>query len=371
MSNLGRWRLVLGRASHGALGTCEGEEAACESALSWLYDRDENLAERGIRQTEDRTGGLEGPNLTTVDWIESIHKLFPQETIERLEQDAVEIYEIDDLVTNPKVLERVKPNQALLKAVLKTKHLMNQEVLAMAKALVKQVVEELLEKLKSEFQQAFSGSLDRRRSSPVKSARNFDFKRTLRHNLRNVKNGKLTIERAFFHARVQRLTKNWQVILLVDQSGSMLDSVIHSAVTASCLWSLPGISTHLCVFSTEVVDLTKDCVDPVETLMKVQLGGGTDIGTAVAYAQSMVRTPRETVVVIISDFYEGGSTHRLVQKVRQLCANGTTVLGLAALDQNAKPDYDRETAKQLVQVGAQVGAMTPGELAAWLAEKIR
>ena len=367
MSGIERWRLILGEPSHGALGGGEGAGAAHEEALSWLYDRDEGLTRRGIR---GRRGGREGSLLTTVEWIESIHQLFPKETIERLEQDALELYEIEELVTNPDVLQRVEPNQTLLRAVLRTKHLMNQEVLSMAQQLVRRVVQDILERLRTEFRAAFSGALDRRRSSPVKSSRNFDFKKTVSRNLKNFDGEKLVIDRAYFHSRVRRQSEQWQVILLVDQSGSMLDSVIHAAVTASCLWGIKGIRSHLCIFDTQVVDLTKECDDPVETLMKVQLGGGTDIAEVFSYGASLITAPRRAVIVLITDFFEGGSEARLIREVARTCAEGTAVLGLAALDHEANPAYHKELARELVNVGAQVGAMTPGELAAWLAEKL-
>ena len=161
------------------------------------------------------------------------------------------------------------------------------------------------------------------------------------------------------------------LILLIDQSGSMVDSVIHSAVMAACLWNLPGMQTRLVAFDTSVVDLTQDVADPVELLMKVQLGGGTDIARAIAYAQSCVANPARTMIVLVSDFYEGGDAGELVRRVQALVQSGCRVLGLAALDAQAQPNYDRETAARLVKVGAQVGAMTPGELANWIAEKVR
>lgn len=365
-TSLERWRLVLGQQSHGLLGPGDCEET--ESALSWLYDRDESLKRRGILTRE---GGCGASTLTTVDWVEKIHQLFPKETIERLEQDAVEHFQVDDLITNLDVLRRVEPNQTLLKAVLRTKHLMNQDVLALARTLVRRVVEKILKALRSEFRRAFAGHLDRRSHTPLRRSSNFDFQRTLARNLKNFDGEKVVMERAFFHSRVKRQMDRWQVILLVDQSGSMLDSTIHAAITASCLWSLPGVKSHLCLFDTQVVDLTEHCSDPVETLMKTQLGGGTDIAKAVAYGQSLIRSPRKAVIVLITDFFEGGSSGRLVREVARLCAEGTTVLGLAALDQDAAPNYDRTMAQQLVKVGAEIAALTPGELAAWLAEKIR
>ena len=134
---------------------------------------------------------------------------------------------------------------------------------------------------------------------------------------------------------------------------------------------MPGIRAHLVAFDTEVVDLTADVSDPVELLLKVQLGGGTDIAKAVMYGSSLVDVPRRAIVVLITDFFEGGDPGALVRTVRALCAQGTRVLGLAALDEEANPVYDRDLAQHLVDAGAEVGAMTPGELAGWIAEKVR
>jgi uncharacterized protein with von Willebrand factor type A (vWA) domain len=367
---LQRWRLVLGKAAEEELGGCSGDFAAMDAALSWLYGRDKELAERDVR--EGREGGRQASQLTVPEWINDIHRLFPKETIERLEQDAVERYGIDEVVTNPEVLARVEPNEVLLAAVLRTKHLMKPEVLAQARLLVAEVVRRLMEKLAREVRQVFAGPLDRRRRSPRRGARNLDFRRTLRVNLGrwSPQERKLYVEKLWFFTRRRRFTEPWQIVLLVDQSGSMVSSVIHSAVTASCLAGLPGMRTHLVAFDTAVVDLTDQASDPVELLMKVQLGGGTDIGQAVQYAAGLLETPRRSIVILITDFFEGASPELLVRRVKALCEQGTKVLGLAALDEQANPIYDRELAARLVRAGAHVGAMTPGELAGWIAEKV-
>jgi Mg-chelatase subunit ChlD len=372
--NLTRWRLILGDAARGALGggaggELSGDDLACDAALSWLYDREPGLADRDI---QDRRGNLGPSQLTVPDWLNEVHRLFPKETIERLEQDAVERYQIHEVVTNPEVLARVEPNETLLKAVLRTKHLMSAEVLALARELVAKVVCKLMEKLARQVKRSFTGTRSRRRS-PIKIARNFDAKGTIRQNLDtwDVKKRRLVIKRPLFFSRTRRHCEKWQVILLVDESGSMLSSVIHSAVTAACLWGLPAVRTHLAIFDTEVVDLTERVTDPVELLMKVQLGGGTDIGKAVAYGAGLVEAPRRAIVVLITDFYEGAPPDLLVQRVKALCDQGTIVLGLAALDEQANPAYDRDLARRLVQVGAHVGAMTPGELVNFIAEKVR
>lgn len=404
---LERWRLMLGDAGEacvggagmpglgmpGADGRPGGMSArgrARDAALEWLYGRDEDLAKRGVRRGRqsgrgsgsgdgERDGGGQGgreggsgpSQLTTVDWLDAITTLFPRETIERLERDAVEKYEINDVVTDPGVLERIEPNITLLRAVLRTKHLMNQEVLRLARRIVEKVVRELVEKLATEMRIAFAGARNRT-PSRFKLARNFDVRRTIRRNLANYdpETRRIAVETPHFWSRTRKHMEQWQVVLIVDQSGSMVQSVIHSAVTAACLWGLPGVRTHLIAFDTSVVDLTSDVDDPVELLMKVQLGGGTDIARAVAYGAQLIDQPRRSILVVITDFYEGGSEAALLRTVKQLVEQGTIVLGLAALDDQANPVYDHDLAQRIADLGAHVGAMTPGELAAFIAERV-
>ncbi len=362
-----RWRLILGAASQDVLGgLSDAEGQGQDRALGYLYDR-EYGPNRNVR-ADDRAGGLGESVLGVPDWINMVHELFPRRTVERLERDALE-----EMVTNPELLARAEPSQTLLKAVLRTKHPMNQEVLAMARQLVRRVVDELMERLARQVHAPFVGALDRRRRSPLKVANNFDARTTIRRNLKRYdpKARRLTIETPYFYSRVRRQADRWQLIILVDESGSMLDSVIHAAVTASIFVGVTSLRTSLCIFDTAVVDLSADCADPVETLMKVQLGGGTDIGGALSYAASLVDDPRRALVVLITDFYEGAPLERLLSAARGLLESGVTLLGLAALDEGANPTYDHDIAGRLVQLGAHAAAMTPGELADWVAEKVR
>nr|WP_030161496.1 VWA domain-containing protein [Glycomyces sp. NRRL B-16210] len=373
-ADLERWRLILGPAAERHTGGLGPENAGRDAALDWLYSRDDDLGKRDVRRggaRGDRHGGDDPSILTTVDWLEGIHRLFPKETIERLERDAVERYEIHDVLTDPEVLARIEPNPALLKAVLRTKHLMNPQVLDAARRIVEEVVRRLVEKLSVEVRTVFTGSRNRR-PSQHRRARDFDLKRTLKSNLKHYRpeDRQVAIERPHFHSRTSKRLEQWQLVLLVDQSGSMTGSVIHSAVTAACLYALPGLKTHLVAFDTQVVDMTSDVDDPVELLMKVQLGGGTDIARAVDYAAGLVENPRRCIVALVTDFYEGGSPNRLVHTVKQLCEQGTQVLGLAALDEEANPVYDRDMAGRLANVGAHVGAMTPSHLVEFVAERL-
>ena len=214
-----------------------------DHALEWLYGRDPERLQRG-----ERSGGLGGSNLTTPEWINSIHTLFPQQVIERLESDAVLRYGIEDVVTNLDVLERMQPSESLLRRFCTQTS--DELILAAARRIVRQVVEEIMARLAKEVRQAFSGVRDRRRRSFIPLARNFVQKvlcaPTCNTGTRNTAS---CISNPRFNSRIKRQSEQWQLVLLVDQSGSMVDSVIHSAVMAACLWQLPGIPrTHLVAF---------------------------------------------------------------------------------------------------------------------------
>ena len=360
-----RWRLVLGKAAATELDDNTGASAndlARDASLDWLYERDGSLADRDIR-----TADLSDSALSVPTWINDIHRLFPQETIERLERDAVEEFGIHEVVTNKEVLARIEPSETLLRAVLLTKHLMNDEVLALARELVRKVVAKLMEALAKDVRTAFSGARNRRRSR-YRNMRNFDPRGTIRANLRHFDHatGKLFIRDPLFWSRAKRQGEQWQIIIVVDQSGSMVSSVIHAGVTAACLWGLPAVKTHLVAFDTNVIDLTSQVADPVETLMKVQLGGGTDIAKAVAYAEGLIENPSRTVVILITDLFEGGDADALVRSVKRQTNAGVRFVTLAALDDKAQPTYDRELGQRMVNVGASVGAMTPHQLVGFL-----
>ncbi len=382
-----RWRLLLGEASHPSFSQGLGRSGsgndgndnleqvlAMDKALSWLYgrDTDDNIQESFDRHSGGKQGGSGGSVLSTPDWVNEIQTLFPKETIERLEKDALEHYHLDDLVTSAEALERATPNPTLLSAVLKTKHLMNPEVLAMARKLVAQVVKDLMEKLEPEVIRCFSGKKNSIAYKKTGSYSQFAVKETLKRNLKNYQpeSKKLLVKQPWFYLTEKNNPKKWQIILVIDQSGSMANSVIHSAVMAGCFWQLPNMKTHLLVFDTQVVDLTEDVDDPTEILMQVQLGGGTDIAHAMDYASQLISDCQRSIVVLVSDFYEGGSEHQLISIVESLTTQGTKVLGLGALDEQANPDYCEKTAEKLMKAGAEIGIMTPAKLAQWISEVI-
>lgn len=370
-----RWRLVLGSESEGSCGGLGREDADRDAALEYLYGREGGGRNRrsGKGTSADSAGSLDPSRLTVPDWINAVHTLFPRRTIERIEKDALQRYAVQELVTNVDLLKRAEPNMTMLRAVLQTKHLMNPEVLALARDLVRRAVEQLMEKLARPMLSAFLGAINRRRRSSLRIAKNFDAHGTIRRNLRHwdPESRRLFIQSPQFFSRIRRQTDRWQIVILVDESGSMADNVIHSAVTAAIFFGIKALRTHLVLFDTTIVDVSADCADPVEAIMKVQLGGGTDIGQAVRYAETLIDNPRKAIVILVTDFYEGGPPSVLLAACQRLIQQGTLLLGLAALDSEAQPNYDRAMAEQIVALGGHVAAMTPGELAQWVAEKVR
>lgn len=374
---LNRWRLVLGKYAADRLPFSPADDSYgdvlhymdMEEALDFLYSR-EYSEEQGIRE-EERAGGRENSKLTVPSWLQQVKKLFPKQTAEIMERHALEKYNMTELLTDPEVLQKLEPNRDLLKTILTLKHMMKGRVLEMAKEIVRKVAEELMKKMEQELRRSFFGKLDRTSSSPVKSARNLDIKKTIRQNLKNydTEQQRLVLKQVYFHSRMKHCN-SWRVILCVDESGSMLDSVIHSAVMAGIFAKLPMLDVKLVIFDTNVVDLSGYVEDPVETLMSVQLGGGTNIAGALSYCETLIDFPYRTMVVLISDLYEGGGYQNLYRVSKGIIESGAKLIALTALDMTANPSYDRHAAAKLAELGAHVGAMTPEELAEWIGKII-
>ena len=369
---LNRWRLVLGKYASGQIPFSSGavnlKFMDMENVLDYLYSR-EYGDEQEIRK--DRRGGSDGSQLTVPDWLHQVKKLFPRRTVEILERHALEKYGMTELLTDPEVLRRLEPNKELLKTILELKHMMKGDVLRMAREIVRKVAEEIARKLEQEIRVSFFGQINRNASSPVKSARNLDMKKTIRMNLKNydTENRQLVLKNVYFNSRMKKYNQ-WRVIICVDESGSMLDSVIHSAIMAGIFAKLPMLDTKLVIFDTNVVDLSGYVEDPVEALMSVQLGGGTNIAGALNYCEGLIDFPFRTMVVLVTDLYEGGGYQRLYSTAKGIIESGAKLVVLTALDMDANPNYDRNAAAVLADMGAFVGAMTPEELAGWMGKII-
>jgi Mg-chelatase subunit ChlD len=272
----------------------------------------------------------------------------------------------------PELLEKIEPNLELVKTLLTHRDLLNPKTRILARKIIDQVVQQLKKKMQIQVEQAITGAIRKDRHSPRRVFRNLDVKTTLRRNLINYdgKSGKLLVDRLFFYA-AERKKKPWHVIVVVDQSGSMLESAIFSAVMASIFAELPAVKTSLVLFDTQIVDLSDKVGQPVDVLLSIQLGGGTDITMALQYAQTLVRQPQRTIVVLITDFYEGRAEADLVAQTRIMADGGVRMIGLGALGYDARPAYNKATAGKLRKVGMDILVCTPEKLAECMAEIIR
>lgn len=373
-----RWRLVLGRYAAENLGVPPGDERL-ESTLGYLYDREYtargHASGQGPRGRGGRggAGSLDGSTPHGVDfsalgWLGEARSLFPRETFERMQVEAVGRYGLTELLQDPDTVEAMEPSKELATALMQVRGKLDDSAAAGIRRVIERVVQDVVRRLRPRFLTAMGGRVDRSRRSMHRVARNFDWKRTLRANLGQVDDqGRMLVRDVRFNAR-QKRALTWDVIVLVDQSGSMASSLLYSAVCAGILSGLPGIDVRLALFDTSVVDMSHLAHDPVSVLLTAQLGGGTDIARAVRFAEQQVRNPSRTVVALVSDFCEGGSVSELLGTVRRLRTSGVTLLGLAALDEGAEPIYDQGTARHLAEAGMEVAALTPERFAEWLGE---
>jgi uncharacterized protein with von Willebrand factor type A (vWA) domain len=370
---LTRWRLILGRRAEQAnpafrLGDRrDGDESgdaplqralpagigltALDRALSFVYDSNE------------RFGGTGDSAPYVPQWLEQMRALFNQSTLAMVQRDAFERTGLAELLLQPEIAPRLQPDVRLAATILSFKEQIPDEVKQTARDLIRQVVDELRRKLETQIVQTVIGALQRNRYSPIRSARNLDWRRTLKSNLKNYLPERKTIipERLYFWANEKRY-RDWQIIILVDQSGSMANSAIYASLMACIFASLQVLETHLVVFDTSIVDLTPYLSgDPVELLFSLQLGGGTDIAQAVAYGASLVKRPEKCIFVLITDLFEGGDEAALLTRLRALRESKVQVLCLLALG-DGKPVYHKTLARQVAALDIPTVAATPNKL---------
>lgn len=368
-----RWRLVLGRYADNRLGAPVGRQGQrVDNVMEYLYGR--LYSGRGARPgnpSPKSDGSLDASALTPLEWLDELRDLFPSEVCETVEVEAIERFGLRELLADPEAVDKLEPNYELMRSLMGLRNHLPASVLAPLRRIITKVVDDLTRRLEADVRSALVDRVNRQRRSQVPDLATFDPLGTIESNLGtwDTERRKLMVEDIRFFDRSQ-VRHRWDVIVCIDQSGSMADSVIHSAVLAGILAKLSFVRVRLVAFDTSIVDLSHLADDPVEVLMGIQLGGGTDIAQALRYCEQLVENPTRTVIALITDFYEGGSTSDLLATSRRLASARVTQLGLAALDSRTEPAYDRRTAERLAGVGMEIAALTPHQFATWLAEKI-
>jgi len=342
-----KWRLILGGEQNDGTGFKLGKtDLQMDGALSALYD-------------SDRRGGL-GPSSPNVSrWLGDIRTFFPNTVVQVMQQDALQRLNLTQMLFEKEMLEQVEADVHLVATLMTLSKVIPDKTKDTARKVVRKVVDQLLARLSHPMQQAVSGSISRslRNTRPRHNEINWHI--TILKNLKHYQPDYKTIipETRIGYGRKRTSLKD--VVLCIDQSGSMGTSVVYSGIFGSVMASIPAVNTKMIVFDTKVADLTEELTDPVELLFGVQLGGGTDINAALTYCQQIITRPLDTVMVLITDLFEGGNEQQMRKKATELAAAGVQVVVLLALNDEGAPSYDHDNAQFFTNLGIPVFACTP------------
>ena len=346
---LRRWRLVLGKSAQdgaGALPGLQDADSRMDGVLEALYD-------------SDRSAGL-GASCPNVNrWLGDIRSYFPKSVVQVMQKDALERLHLQQMLLEPESLEAIDPDIHLVGTLLSLKNVIPKKTKETARRVVQKVVDDLERKLRNPMIQAVRGALNRSTRTSRPRGGEIDWDRTIRKNLHNYlpERGTIIAERLVGYGR--RRSSLRDIVLCIDQSGSMATSVVYSSIFAAVLASLRTVSTKMVVFDTEVVDLTEHLHDPVDLLFGTQLGGGTDINRAVGYCQRLITRPSKTIFILISDLIEGGVAEQLLRRSAEIIGAGTNMICLLALSDQGTPCYDEGLAAKMTSLGAPAFACTP------------
>jgi Mg-chelatase subunit ChlD len=361
MNTATRWKLVLGSEADAQNQLAfDADYQGMDDVLTSLYD-----------QPTERKAGLGGSAPRVSRWLGDIRTYFPAEVVAVMQRDAMDRLGLHQLLLEPEILRTVQADVQLVGMLMSLSRVMPQKVKHTAREVVGRVVRELEQKLSNPLRQAVQGALSRAVRNPRPRYREIDWAATIRVNLKHYQPAQRTIipERLVGFGRRGQALK--EIVLCVDQSGSMASSVVYAGVFGAVLASIKAVKTHMVVFDTSVVNLSENLQDPVDLLFGVQLGGGTDINLALGYCQQLITRPTDTILVLISDLYEGGNEREMLKKAAALRAAGVTVVALLALADDGAPSFDRRVAEQLAALDIPSFACTPGQFPGLMAAAIQ
>lgn len=373
LSELEKWRLILGGEQAEGTGVQLSDELLeMDAALAALYEY-EQLGKFDYQAPKSKKGGSEGSNPGIARWLGDIRKYFPTSVVEVMQNDAMKHPELQrKMIFEPEILAKAEPDVNLVATLMQLGKLIPAKTKDTARRVIQKVVDDLMRKLEQKTVNALKGALDKsaRRRNPRHGDINWSatIKRNLKHYQPNYKT--IIPETLIGYGRKSRQSLK-DIILCIDQSGSMGTSIVYSGIFGAVMASLPNVKTSMILFDTEIVDLTQDLQDPVDILFGVQMGGGTDINKAIGYCQELVRQPNDTIFVLITDLYEGGNQEQMLKRAKELVDSGVQVICLLALNDQGSPSYDKQNAKYLADMNIPVFACTPDKFPDLMAAAIQ
>ena len=368
-----RWRLILGKESRERfekMGNAElsPQQDLMDQALAAIY----NNTESGGFGSGGAGNGPSSPRLSK--WLGDVRSLFDKELVTVIQGDAMTRCGLKQLIFEPELLENLEPDVNLASTILLLKDQIPKRSKESVRLFIRKIVEEINRLLEQDIRRAVTAAINRRRHSPIPSAAALDYKTTISRNLKHYNQDLHTIvpEHFYFFDRTSTTAANkWTVILDIDQSGSMGESVIYSSIISCILASMSSLSTRIVAFDTNIVDLTEKSDDPVALLFGFQLGGGTDIDKSVAYCQQYIENPSKTLFFLISDLEEGGNRAALLRRLEEMKESGVTVVCLLALTESGKPYYDAGMAQRIAGMDIPCFACNPQMLPNLLERALR
>lgn len=350
-----RWRLALGDDEDQA--SLSERDLRLDRALSAIYGGGGSAGERGSK------GGLGGSAPRVARWLGDVREFFPTPVVQVIQKDAFERLGLKRMLLEPEFLASFEADVHLVADLMSLGRTIPEKTKETARQVIRKVVDALMQKLAQKTSEAIRGAVNKRKRTGRPRHGDIDWPRTIRANLRHYQAEHETIvpEKLIGFARKMRVADLDDIILLVDQSGSMATSVVYSSIFAAVMASLPAVATKFIVFDTSVIDLTEKLADPVEVLFGVQLGGGTDINRALAYARGLVQSPERTHLILITDLVEGGNREEMLARAEEAVLAGINVIVLLALSDDGKPYYDVATAQHFASFGCPVFACTPDQ----------
>ena len=360
---LKRWRLILGSDAEQQINNMGGaglsaEELLMDSALSQIYGND-GVSGKGAGKAGGN--GMSSPQITK--WLGDLRSLFAPMEIKVIQNDAIERRGLKQLLFEPEMLDGLEPDISTASLLLMLKDQIPKRAKENARIYISKIVEDINRRLSDDLKRSVTAAVNRREHSPIPSAAALDYKLTVRRNLKNYSPELKTIlpEKFYFFERASKSASR-TIILDIDQSGSMGESVIYSSVMGCILASMNSVKTHIVAFDTKVTDLTELCSDPVELLYGIQLGGGTDIEKSVAYCSELVAEPDKTTMFLITDLYEGGNRNGLIRRIGELKESGVNIIVLLAISDKGKPCYDSSLAEKIASMDIPCFACPPEKL---------
>jgi hypothetical protein len=358
---LRRWRLILGSEAQKRMeGMGDGpdlsqEDLMMDTALDAIYNRDMKFGFGG-----GAGKGASSPQISR--WLGDVRTLFDKDIVKIIQSDAMERCGLKQLIFEPELLENIEPDMHMASMILTLKDQIPKKSKENAREFIRKIVEQINALLETDLKRAVTASINRKLHSPIPSASALDFQTTIRKGIKdyNTKLKKIIPQKYYFFERSATTAANkYTVILDIDQSGSMGESVIYSSIMSCILASMSAIKTKVVAFDTNIVDLSEKCEDPIDLLFGFTLGGGTDIEKSIKYCTKYIENPKKTIFFLISDLEEGGNRAGLLRRLTQMKEDGVIVICLLAISDSGKPYYDANMAQRIANNGIPCFAAAP------------